>query len=431
MTPLLRRATADDLRAIADVDGRGFGFQQTEEELEHFRPMFDPERFLLACDPDSGTILGVTGSYALDVTLPGGAVLPVPGVTWVSVDPTVRRRGILRAMFAEQHAGFVADGAVLALLTASEGTIYSRFGYGVTTLNRSFEITRRRAEFRADAPDPGGVRYVDPETARKLAPELHRRWCAITPGAVSRSEAMWDGQLRDEERWRNGGSALFFLVHADGFASYRVRWSDSSASVVDLFAVTDEAYAALWRVLLGLDLVDKVTGHKSLALADPLPLMLTDARQVHTTAVDDGLWSRVLDVPAALAARRYAVEVDVVLDVHDDFLDRGGRVRLQGGPEGATCNADRRARRPCPPGGDARAAALRQLAGEHLRQGRAGRGRARRAPAGRRGVRGRPRADARHRLLARYLSGYFLGAATGSTGARQSTRPTSPLLPSQ
>jgi len=337
VTPLLRRATADDLRAIADVDGRGFGFQQTEEELEHFRPMFDPERFLLACDPDSGAILGVTGSYALDVTLPGGAVLPAPGVTWVSVDPTVRRRGILRAMFAEQHAGFVADGAVLALLTASEGTIYSRFGYGVTTLNRSFEITRRRAEFRSDAPDPGGVRYVDPETARKLAPELHRRWCAITPGAVSRSEAMWDGQLRDEERWRDGGSALFFLVHADGFASYRVRWSDSSASVVDLFAVTDEAYAALWRVLLGLDLVDKVTGHKSLALADPLPLMLTDARQVHTTAVDDGLWSRVLDVPAALAARRYAVEVDVVLDVRDDFLDRGGRVRLQGGPEGATC----------------------------------------------------------------------------------------------
>ena len=337
MTPLLRRATADDLRALADVDGRAFGYVQTDQDLENFRPMFEPERFLLACDPDSGTILGVTGSFPLDVTLPGGAVLAVPGVTWVAVDPTVRRRGILRAMFTEQHAGFVADGDVLALLTASEGTIYSRFGYGVTTLNRSFEITRRRAVFRPDAPDPGGVRYVDAETARKLAPELHRRWCAITPGAVSRSEAMWDDHLRDEERWRDGGSALHFLFHPDGYASYRVRWSDSSASVVDLFAATDDAYAALWRVLLGLDLVDKVTGHKNLALDDPLPLMLTDARQVHTTAVDDGLWSRVLDVPAALGARRYAVEVDVVLDVRDDFLDRGGRVRLQGGPEGAMC----------------------------------------------------------------------------------------------
>ena len=337
MTPLLRRATADDLRALADVDSRAFGYQQTDEHLENFRPMFEPDRFLLACDPESGRILGVTGSFPLDVTLPGGAILPAPGVTWVAVDPTVRRRGVLRAMFTEQHAGFVADGFAVALLTASEGTIYGRFGYGVTTVNRSFEITRRRAEFRADAPDPDGVRYVDPETARKLAPDLHRRWCAITPGAVSRNDAMWDEHLRDDERSRGGGSALFFLVHADGFASYRVRWSDNSANVVDLFAATEEAYAALWRVLLGLDLVEKVTGWKSLALDDPLPLLLTDPRQVRTTSLEDGLWSRVLDVPAALAARTYAVEIDVVLDVHDDFLQRGGRVRLHGGPEGATC----------------------------------------------------------------------------------------------
>jgi predicted acetyltransferase len=65
--------------------------------------------------------------------------------------------------------------------------------------------------------------------------------------------------------------------------------------------------------------------------------LLTDPRQVQTTSLEDGLWSRVLDVPAALAARTYAVEIDVVLDVRDDFLQRGGRVRLHGGPEGATC----------------------------------------------------------------------------------------------
>jgi len=337
VTPLLRRATADDLRAIAEVDGRGFGFQQTDEELANFRPMFEPERWLLACDPDSGAVVGVTGSYPLEVTLPGGAALPAPGVTWVSVDPTMRRRGILRALFTEQHARFVADGDAVALLTASEGTIYGRFGYGVTTVNRSFEIARRRAEFRPGVPDPGGVRYVDKETARKLAPEVHRRWCAVTPAAVARSDANWDAHLRDEERWRDGGSALFFLLHADGFASYRVRWSDSSATVVDLFAATEEAYVALWRVLLGLDLVEKVTGWKSVALDDPLPLLLTDPRQVRTTGLDDGLWARVLDVPAVLAARTYGVEVDVVLEVHDDFLQRGGRFHLRGGPEGATC----------------------------------------------------------------------------------------------
>lgn len=337
MNPLLRRATADDLRALADVGARAFGSPQSDADLASFRPLFEPDRFLLACDPDGGAILGVTGSLPLAVTLPGGATLPAPGVTWVSVDPTMRRRGILRALFAEQHTGFVGDGAALSLLTASEGAIYGRFGYGVTTLDRSFEILRRRAVFRADVPDPGGVRYIDTEAARKHAPEVHRRWCARTPGAVARSDGMWDSAFRDDERWRGGGTALFYLAHPDGFASYRIHHANSSAAVVDLFAATDDAYIALWRVLLGLDLVEKVTGWKALATDDPLPLMLTDSRRVQTTSLDDGMWSRVLDVPAALTARTYAAEIDVVLDVHDDFLDRGGRVRLRGGPEGATC----------------------------------------------------------------------------------------------
>jgi predicted acetyltransferase len=47
----------------------------------------------------------------------------------------------------------------------------------------------------------------------------------------------------------------------------------------------------------------------------------------------------VLDVPAALSARRYATDVDVVLDVWDPFLDRGGLFRLRGGPDGAECVA--------------------------------------------------------------------------------------------
>jgi predicted acetyltransferase len=53
------------------------------------------------------------------------------------------------------------------------------------------------------------------------------------------------------------------------------------------------------------------------------------------------MWARVLDVAAALAARRYAVEVDLVLEVRDAFLGLGGRYRLRGGPDGATCEATR------------------------------------------------------------------------------------------
>ena len=104
----------------------------------------------------------------------------------------------------------------------------------------------------------------------------------------------------------------------------------------EIVAATEEAHAALWRILLALDLVDTVRAVRP--VDDPLPEQLTDARRVRTTGLRDGMWARILDVPAALAARRYSVELDVVLEVRDPFLDRGGRFRLRGGPDGAQCD---------------------------------------------------------------------------------------------
>jgi predicted acetyltransferase len=47
---------------------------------------------------------------------------------------------------------------------------------------------------------------------------------------------------------------------------------------------------------------------------------------------------RLLDLPGALAARRYAVEGTLVLEVSDALRPRNqGRFRLEGGPDGAAC----------------------------------------------------------------------------------------------
>lgn len=333
--PTLRRATADDLPALFEADGRGFGFHYTEQAREDATPTLDPSRFLVAVDGD--TIVGVTGSYAFDVTPPGGKPVATEGVTWVSVAPTHRRRGVLRALFDEQHRGFVAAGTPLAVLTASEGGIYGRFGYGPATVDRTVEVNRAQAVLRAGVPDPGGVRYATPAEFADRAPDVHARWCAVTPGAVSRGPAWWRRHVLDREYVRGGASAMFHLVHPDGFASYRIQ--DDVCRVVDLVAVTGEAHVALWRVLLALDLVDVVRTRMALGADDPLPFLLTDPRAVRQTDDRHGMWARVLDVPAALSARRYATEVDAVLEVHDGVWGRGGRFHLVGGPDGADCTA--------------------------------------------------------------------------------------------
>jgi predicted acetyltransferase len=333
----MRRATATDLAAIAEADGRAFGLTYIDEHLEEIRALFDPSRYLLA--EDGGEIVGVTGSLPFDVTLPGGLPLPAAGVSWVSVAVTHRRRGILRALLTEQHRGFVADGLAVSLLTASEGAIYGRFGYGIATENREVEIDRRRAAFRSDVPDPGGVRQVGTAEMRRIAPEIHRRWVGQTPGALSRGDQWWDIHMADRAWHRSGASALFHLVHPDGYVSYRIEHGkQTTCRISDMATASDEAYIALWRTLLALDLVDTVFA-RSLTVAEPLQFLLADPRQLRTVAQWDGMWARVLDVPAALSARRYSTELDVVLDVRDPFLDRGGRFRLRGGPEGAECVA--------------------------------------------------------------------------------------------
>ena len=398
-----RWATDDDLAAIATADGRAFGMPYTEQDIEDRRLVLDLSRFLLAVDDTE--IVGITGDYRLQMTMPGGAYLPLPGVTWVSVAATHRRRGVLTRLMREQHQRFVDEGLALSALTASEARIYGRFGYGPATLARKTTVDRRFARVRADLPESGRVRYVDKDEARRLLPGLHERWRAMTPGAVDRDDGAWDFYFLDRESWRDGASECHYVVHPDGYVAYRVasHWNEGAPAhevrVRDLFTAAPGAEADLWRFLLGLDLAGPIITW-DLAADDPLPFLLDNHRAAQTTVSDDGVWLRPLDVAATLAARRYRVEGRLTLEVHDGFLDRGGRVTVEGGPAGAAAERTRGHSRPQP---------RRRRAGFHLPGGaqavHAGAGRAdrgahaRRARPGRPDVRRRPPTGPRDGLL--------------------------------
>lgn len=92
--------------------------------------------------------------------------------------------------------------------------------------------------------------------------------------------------------------------------------------MVDYAPVTPAAHAALWQTLLGLDLVTTIESDR-VPLDDPLPHLLADGRQLRTTWLRDDLWLRPLDVAGLLCARRYAVEVEMVLEVSDRLLGIG------------------------------------------------------------------------------------------------------------
>jgi predicted acetyltransferase len=328
----LRRAVADDFPAIAELDGASFGFHYSEQDLVDARLDVNPERALVAVD---GTkIVGVSAELPLRMSVPGGEIRAM-GLTWVSVEITHRRRGIQRALIEQQLREHAADGWIASALTASEGGIYGRYGYGVATHARRTVVDRNRARLR-ESVDASAVRRLTTAEARPHLLELHERWRAQTPGAVTRWPARWELMLLDRESHRHGMSGLFHLVHPDGYVSYRIRTDGGDGEsrhvcrVVDYAPVTAAAHAALWQTLLGMDLVAIIESER-IPVDDPLGHLLTDARQVRTAWLRDDLWLRPLDVPGVLSARSYAVEVETVLAVTDPLLG-SDRYLLRGGP---------------------------------------------------------------------------------------------------
>ncbi|KUI26577.1 hypothetical protein AU196_02915 [Mycobacterium sp. IS-1742] len=322
----LRPVIEGDWPRMVRLDATNFGHVVDESAVTVWRSLIPEDAALVMAD--GSDVVGQAFYVDLQLTVPGGAVLPVAGITWVSVAPTHRRRGVLRSMFTALHDRIAAAGHPIAGLTASEGGIYGRFGYGPATTVNEWSVDRRTAQFRSDTPDPGGVRIVTPAEHRDDFAAVYDRWRIATPGGLVRPPAMWDDLLADRDDDRAGGSALFAFLHADGYVLYRVHGAGPRhIRVVELTAATAAAHAALWRALCGLDLMERidVATHP----ADPLPYLLTDARRVRTTAVADDLWLRLMDIPAALAARTYDRDLSAVLEVRDGFRCDGGRFALE------------------------------------------------------------------------------------------------------
>jgi predicted acetyltransferase len=288
--------------------------------------MMPTDGTVLACDGDD--VVGMAHYLDMLLTVPGGAVLPMAGVTMVAVAPTHRRRGILREMYAELHNRIADARYPIAGLTASEGGIYGRFGYGPATIEQEFTVDRRVANFRDDAPDPGGVRTVKPADHRDALEEIYERRRRRTPGGLVRPKALWDELLIDRESVRRGGTEWYAFLHADGYVLYRVFGDDQMfVRVGEFVAATTDAGIALCRALFGLDLMEKVI--IGTYPADPLPYLLTDHRAARLTHYEDDLWLRIMNIPTALEARTYQTDVSAVLEISDGFRSDGGRFAFE------------------------------------------------------------------------------------------------------
>jgi predicted acetyltransferase len=295
---------------------------------------------------EDGRYVATAGAFSFDLTLPGGITAPAAGVTWVGVLPTHRRRGILNAMMSHQLDDVAGRGEPFAVLTASEAAIYGRYGYGVASRWTDVEIDLRKSAFAVPFADTGRIRLVPKDEAKKIQPVLFDEYRRTRPGEVSRNDGFWELIFRDRQTHRDGASPHFHAIHenaageADGYARYRVKQNWDTGNIVhlvELVAHDQDVEAALFRYLFDIDLASKARLRRR-PLDDPLQWRLHNWRAYETKAVHDWLWLRIVDVASGLAARRYETGGSLVLEVVDGFRPaNAGTYRLEGGPDGATC----------------------------------------------------------------------------------------------
>jgi predicted acetyltransferase len=344
----LRPATPEEWPAFLRTMVGAFGETPTGPYLDTPPPVAELDRSLGLWD--DGRLVATSGIYSRSLSVPG-AVVPCAAVTWVTVAPTHRRRGVLTAMMRRQLTELhEQQREPVAALWASEYPIYGRFGYAPATDRAELTGPTSRLRLRPDVDlGTGRVDVVDEEAYRPAAAALHEAVRRFVPGNLTRDQRWWDRLLRDEPDERHGATARRYLLHTEadgtvtGYAAFRMTagWTDrgqpdGTLLVEEVRATSTPAYASLWQVLLSVDLVSTVRVQRA-SRDDPIRRLVTDARAL-TGPPLDALWVRLVDVDRALAARRYPAPIDLVIEVRDEFCPwNAGRWRLAGHPAGGYC----------------------------------------------------------------------------------------------
>ncbi len=316
----------DELRDALNVISHYFARENSLEDAERFAQWLELERMHAAFDGDR--IVGGTGAFTLRTV----------GARW-RVRRRRRHRRRRSAVASASRRAHVADARAARrtaacgasrsrYLWASEATIYGRFGYGLASRSGSMTLAKERARSRSRSRREARVRLVDLEEAARVFPPLYehvfsrsgpgcsrvrrgggrRGGCTTTPPA---------GRRRTEEpgaaRARRRARGLRALHGEAGLVAAARR--KGAITIMEAVAPTPEATRELWRWLLDFDWTSEFVADL-LPLDHPLFLLLAEPRRMRFR-VSDGVWVRLVDVGAALAARSFGAG--------DDDRARGNR----------------------------------------------------------------------------------------------------------
>jgi predicted acetyltransferase len=301
---------------------------------------------------DAGQWVATLATEERRLSVPGAGIatneLVVDALTAVTVAATHRRRGLLTRMITESLTAAKERGDALSILIAAEWPIYGRYGYATAVDDASYVYFPRRPNAALAPPPAGRVRPAEPDEVATVADAIFDAARRLRPGQIDRPTWWWDRSFGRDGHVTVGPTPNWILHEGPGGPDGMLAWHVTNdfeldgrlgkLEVTTLVAANDTAYRDLWAYLGGIDVIEEITATYR-PVDEPVRFLVKDGRALQETWRGDFLWVRLLDVPAALAARDYAVPGRLVLDVVDDDLGgfAAGRVLLEVDGDGARC----------------------------------------------------------------------------------------------
>lgn len=285
-------------------------FASTEgmnEELSSTQPEWT------TCGFVDGTMVATMGTFPFTVRLNGRGV-PMGGVTAVGTLPQHRRKGILRQVMTQGLATMRERQQPFAILWASMAAIYQRFGYGPASATVWYQFDPRYAAFNEPGGYEGEVSLMAPEDALPLIKPVYIQYATPRNMMIHRAMPLWQASvLRPQKKGEPVYVGVYRAPGGDvrGYVVYQTRETERSEpgpdqllDVKDFVALDVAAHRALWEYIRRHDLVGKVSMRNCLPEDDITPELLLEPRMLNARR-GDGMWMRVVDAEAGLAARPY------------------------------------------------------------------------------------------------------------------------------
>lgn len=314
----VRTARDDDREAMHRLGQLGFAARSSAYDEEADRGGVPLDRRLVATD--GGEIVGRLSVWELGQWF-GGHRVPMGGVGGVAVEPAYRGRGVASGLLRRALEQMRERGEALSTLYPMNHTLYRRFGWEVAgsypeqkldlralaALPRPARVATTRRAVETDLPDlrrlheevsrdePGNLWYGPEFAARRLLggkPVDNDAYVAVRDGALVGLVIVERGSATDDR----------------GFFKLSVRQligSDLDAELTLLHLLG--SYHPVAEVV-------EIVAPQSFALP-----MLLGERDLRPAGWGWCWMTRLVDAPAAIAARGYAPEIDV--EVHLDLAD--------------------------------------------------------------------------------------------------------------